>query len=184
MEQNLPSPGWYANPDGSGTTLRYWDGNNWTDAVQPLPTAPAPNAYQPGAPTAYPQGAPNVYQQDPQGIYPQGAPGAYPPGAQNTYPPGYPPNAYAAGGQALYEADKAAAASKTLGILGIIFAWLLALAGYILAFTAIYKANKGMAGTRQDLARQGRILGFVALACSIASSILGAIIIYRMGGLF
>ncbi len=37
----LPAPGWYADPASPETTLRYWDGADWTEHVHPLePQAP------------------------------------------------------------------------------------------------------------------------------------------------
>lgn len=36
---SAPTPGWYPNPDGTGSQ-RYWDGQQWTD-VQPVTPTPA-----------------------------------------------------------------------------------------------------------------------------------------------
>lgn len=50
--------GWYADPSGDATKLRYWDGTQWTDnftpAPAPQPMAPQGYAYA-GQPYAQPQ---------------------------------------------------------------------------------------------------------------------------------
>lgn len=38
----MPQPGWYADPDGTPQRLRYWDGQNWTPHVAPMPPAGGP----------------------------------------------------------------------------------------------------------------------------------------------
>jgi len=56
-----PAPNWYPNPDDS-TQLRYWDGNAWTENIQPAqgaaaaaqPEAPAPVQPQQPAPAQPP----------------------------------------------------------------------------------------------------------------------------------
>lgn len=46
----MSQPGWHPDPEGSGQ-LRWWDGQQWTSAVQPTPVAPTP----PVAPEKTPQ---------------------------------------------------------------------------------------------------------------------------------
>lgn len=71
--------GWYPDPEGDTTRLRYWDGTKWTENYTPIPTEPP--AGQPASaqnPTAQAQtvnGAPvtsNMAYQifDPEQIYP------------------------------------------------------------------------------------------------------------------
>lgn len=78
--------GWYPDPEGDTTRLRYWDGTQWTDNYTPAPTeAPAgqaPFTAAPGANQAQASGAPQAqasttfssnmtYQVfDPEQIYP------------------------------------------------------------------------------------------------------------------
>ncbi len=41
-----PSPGWHPDPEGN-QQLRYWDGQQWTSATQPMPAAQAPTPETP-----------------------------------------------------------------------------------------------------------------------------------------
>lgn len=41
MDQSTPEPGWYDDPEQPGS-LRWWDGQAWTDHRRPLPTDPPP----------------------------------------------------------------------------------------------------------------------------------------------
>jgi hypothetical protein len=47
MAEEIPSPnvpaGWYPDPTQPGSQ-RYWDGNEWTDQLAPLPQQPQPSA--------------------------------------------------------------------------------------------------------------------------------------------
>jgi len=58
VTQPPPPPGWYADPAGGGGT-RWWDGQNWTEHVQPAPAPPPPSA-PPGP--GYGSG-PSLYEQ-------------------------------------------------------------------------------------------------------------------------
>jgi uncharacterized protein (AIM24 family) len=40
--------GWYLDPGGDPQTLRYWDGSQWTDQVQPAAAPPAPTGWAGG----------------------------------------------------------------------------------------------------------------------------------------
>lgn len=69
-----PIAGWYPDPSGDTTKLRWWDGNQWTDnyadAVIPQQHPAQP---QPQPQPAQPQQAPQGYSQQPQGYaQPQG----------------------------------------------------------------------------------------------------------------
>ncbi|MET0161941.1 MAG: DUF2510 domain-containing protein, partial [Microbacteriaceae bacterium] len=48
----LPAPGWYADPASPETTLRYWDGADWTEHVHPLEPQATGGAASPEAGTA------------------------------------------------------------------------------------------------------------------------------------
>ena len=59
--------GWYPDPEGDTSRLRYWDGTQWTDNYTPIPTAaPAedPQVAQAAAYTAQPTPAAPVTSQD------------------------------------------------------------------------------------------------------------------------
>lgn len=74
-----PIAGWYPDPSGDTTKLRWWDGNQWTDnyadAVIPQqqPAQPQMPQSQSQPQQAQPQQAPQGYSQQPQGYaQPQG----------------------------------------------------------------------------------------------------------------
>ena len=87
----MPPPGWYPDP-ASQTNIRYWDGQAWTDRVQPKSIPPPP---MPGPPAVQQPAAWPAYAPGPQGSAP--APGdAYgtqppQPGASYGTPPQAPP---------------------------------------------------------------------------------------------
>jgi uncharacterized protein YxjI len=60
MTQSPPPPGWYPDPSG-GAGTRWWDGQAWTEHVQPPPAAPP----APQAPVQQPPVAPPVHQSVP-----------------------------------------------------------------------------------------------------------------------
>lgn len=49
----LPAPGWYADPASPETTLRYWDGADWTEHVHPLEPQAPDQAASPESGTAH-----------------------------------------------------------------------------------------------------------------------------------
>ncbi|MFD2091742.1 LURP-one-related/scramblase family protein [Blastococcus deserti] len=60
MTQPPPPPGWYPDPAGGGGR-RWWDGQGWTDHLQPAPSPPVSPAGPPEAP-GY-RGGPSLYEQ-------------------------------------------------------------------------------------------------------------------------
>ncbi|MBW3079304.1 DUF2510 domain-containing protein [Bifidobacterium simiiventris] len=57
-------PGWYPDPSGDQTKLRWWDGTQWTDSVMPAPQTD-PNAN----PNPFAGQQQNAYQQQYNGGY-------------------------------------------------------------------------------------------------------------------
>lgn len=56
-----PQAGWYADPSGDATKLRYWDGNQWTDQYTDAPRVEPPAAAQVVASAPQPSAVP-AYQ--------------------------------------------------------------------------------------------------------------------------
>lgn len=52
-----PVAGWYADPSGDQTRLRYWDGAQWTDQYMAAPNVAQPTAAPQQAPESQPQPA-------------------------------------------------------------------------------------------------------------------------------
>jgi hypothetical protein len=158
--------GWYADPSGDTTKLRYWDGANWTEqtsnatasggqAPQPMATPVAPVA--PVAPTnPYPQPTttPPPASPYPQPIYQQAAPGA-------------PVN----------DQSGAAVASLICGIAGILGGgFLLVIFGYVLGVVAIVMGSRGRTSSKKGLATAGIVLGIIALLVALAGSIMNVLL--------
>jgi len=67
------NPGWYPDPGGGQGLFRYWDGNAWSAAVSPNPSAPPPSQGLVGSGTPqqggqpYGQGGQPAYGQSPYG---------------------------------------------------------------------------------------------------------------------
>ncbi|RKN37985.1 phospholipid scramblase-related protein [Streptomyces hoynatensis] len=59
--QSTPAPGWYADPQGTPNTLRWWDGTQWTQHTQQGQPAPPQQPQQPQYPAA--AGQPDPRQQ-------------------------------------------------------------------------------------------------------------------------
>jgi len=47
MDETKAPPGWYPDPAGDTTKLRYWDGENWTGSLQDVQLQPAAYEGQP-----------------------------------------------------------------------------------------------------------------------------------------
>lgn len=84
-QSELPGAAWYPDPY-SVSTLRWWDGVQWTDAVHPPVGAPAPAAAPPPsqAPAALPTEQSNVQPTAPVATQPAG--GAHVAGASAAFP--------------------------------------------------------------------------------------------------
>jgi hypothetical protein len=85
VTQPLPPAGWYPNPDHT-PSLRWWDGTQWTDAVQAATPPPVPQG--PGVPpaAAVPPGQPVP----PAAAVPPGQPAQGPPPLPYAYAPAAP----------------------------------------------------------------------------------------------
>ena len=57
-----PSAGWYPDPSGDATKLRWWDGNQWTDNYTNAVTQPQPAAQPAAQPAQFQQTAQPVQQ--------------------------------------------------------------------------------------------------------------------------
>lgn len=67
-----PIAGWYPDPSGDKTKLRWWDGNQWTDNYADAVTAQQPQQAQPVQPQQPQQQAqPTQPQQQAQPVQPQ-----------------------------------------------------------------------------------------------------------------
>jgi Protein of unknown function (DUF2510) len=77
------NPGWYPDPGGGQGLFRYWDGNAWSAAVSPNPSAPPPAQGLVGGGTAQQGDRPTVQGGQPSG---QGGQPAY---GQSPYGQGY-----------------------------------------------------------------------------------------------
>ena len=108
-----PIAGWYPDPSGDTTKLRWWDGNQWTDnyadAVIPQqqPAQPQMPQSQPQPQQAQPQQAPQGYSQQPQGY---------------AQPQGYGQQAPQQPGQMYAQAQNPASTDDTLRLIAFILA--------------------------------------------------------------
>jgi len=78
VNMSLPIAGWYPDPSGDKSKIRYWDGSKWTDQVQDNPD---------GVPAGTPAGAPGAPGVPAPGAPVPGAPGAPGAPAQGGYQP-------------------------------------------------------------------------------------------------
>lgn len=107
-----PIAGWYPDPSGDTTKLRWWDGNQWTDnyadAVIPQQHPAQPQMPQSQSqPAAQPQQAPQGYSQQPQGY---------------AQPQGYGQQAPQQPGQMYAQAQNPASTDDTLRLIAFILA--------------------------------------------------------------
>ncbi len=65
-----PLAGWYPDPSGDSSKLRYWDGSQWTDSFMDNPqAAPSTQAAQPEQPYAQSSQQPYAQQATTQPVY-------------------------------------------------------------------------------------------------------------------
>jgi hypothetical protein len=154
--------GWYPDPAGDTTKVRYWNGFAWSEQLQ---DAASISASTPAVPL------------------PQASPLEPPPPSSATFPatPYAPPQTTHYYQQApTYDATQKdtsgkATASLVCGIVGIFGAALLALAGYILGIIAIVFGVSGRKSNKKSMATAGIVLGIIALIVALINSILGVI---------
>lgn len=89
-----PIAGWYADPAGDASKLRYWDGTKWTDSCMDVAAATAAPQGEPATAQSQPGPAYDAAYQQPAATPPTGIPVTPQPGAA-TQPgaPGSVPNA-------------------------------------------------------------------------------------------
>jgi hypothetical protein len=152
--------GWYADPSGDTTKLRYWNGAEWTEQTSdatasggqaPQPTvAPVTPASPYAQPTTTPPPAPaSPY---PQPIYQQTAPGA-----------------------PVSDQSGAATGALVCGIVGIPGALLSPIVGIALGIIALVLGTRSRTSSKKNLAIVGMVLGVIALIIAIINWILGIV---------
>ncbi|MDR0347405.1 MAG: DUF2510 domain-containing protein [Coriobacteriales bacterium] len=157
MADTQTPAGWYADPAGDTTKLRYWDGASWTEQTTDAKTSSGGMNSQTttspiSASTPPPAFATNPYQ--------QGVPGVAP---------------------IATDQSGSAVTSLICGIIGIIGAVLIALAGYVLGIVAIVMGMKGRTSAKGNLATVGIVLGIISLVIALINSVLGVLL--SMGNL-
>lgn len=140
--------GWYPDPSGDTSKLRYWDGTNWTNDFTDVPQGAAPQAAQP-VPQAQPA-APIPVQPQPQG------------GVQQTTSYTYPGGGQTGAGQAYTQPP----AQKTNGT--AIAALICGIVGLCIPLVAVAAIITGATGRKnpvnRGLATAGLVLGIVGVA--------------------
>ncbi|MCL2150977.1 MAG: DUF2510 domain-containing protein [Coriobacteriia bacterium] len=194
--------GWYPDPAGDSSKIRYWDGTQWTDQFQSNPDAPAPVAptygaapdqgysqgYAPSQPT-YGQEQPTYGQAPDQGYsqgqpaYGQGQPQSQ--GQQPTYQqPAYQQPTYqqqAPGYQVqpvepVKSKSGVAIASLVLAIIGTILGLLSPIIGLVFGVSALISSVNARKNAKSGIATAGMVIGIICIVISIANWILGTLI--------
>jgi len=162
--------GWYPDPSGDASKIRYWDGAQWTDQYQDNPNVVA-------APEqTYAVAEQQPYQQQGQPAYQQ--PAEQQPYQQQGYQqPAYQQPAYQVQQPPVKDNAGLAIASLVLGIIGIP-ASCFALLGYILGGLSLTFGIMSRKSSKKGIATAGIILGGITLACAVLSSIIG--VLYSM----
>ena len=169
--------GWYPDPAGATTLLRYWDGDQWTNQYtaavqQPAPFAPEPVAKpapveplgEPAEQAARPPAATSDSVAKPVGQAPRPPAPDY---VQPTAQPSYLPYAQPA------PTNGMAVASLVLGIAGLVFPiFICSLLAII--FAAVAKKHPGGRG----MATAGLVLGIIGIVLIVLLTVLfGALIV-------
>ena len=178
--------GWYQDPSGDASKLRYWDGVQWTDQlqdrfaqeapIQPTSGTVAEQPYQPSQPTygavpaqpyqpvqpTYPVVQNQPYQQMPpqyqQGNYQQPTPG------------------YGVPQQPAKPSNGKAVASLIIGIVGIPLNILMALLGHVCGITAIILALNARKAGSKGIATAALVIAIICEVLAVVNSILGVLI--------
>ena len=187
MADNQTPAGWYPDPSGDATKMRYWDGNNWTDDYQDMQAFGQPGAIAgyaattPGTETVVnlTKGATAGYAATTPGAAPGAMPGAnYPgtsqmPGTPNAY------NPYASTGQPVAPvSDKSgfAIAALVLGIVGAALGCFVPIIGVVGGILGVVFGTIGRKSSKQNLATVGLILGIVSIVLGCIFWIIWALI--------
>jgi hypothetical protein len=182
-DEQIPA-GWYPDPAGDTSKIRYWDGQTWTEqtqsAVNPeLAAGAAPDAYSysasapPPAQPAQPQAqqpmpstigsaAPNPYAEGQPAIPSQ-------PMSQPIYAPGQDTSPYVAV-EPTKDRKGFAVASLVLGIVSlpcVCLAWVSVLPGLL----AVIFGALGIKSSRRGMAIAGLIIGALGIIAGIALTI-------------
>ncbi|MDR2957174.1 MAG: DUF2510 domain-containing protein [Coriobacteriales bacterium] len=151
--------GWYPDPSGDQTKIRYWDGNQWTDQFQDNPNV---MISQEPAFTAAPE---PTYDQG-QATYPTATPD---PRAQKNYQGAYQTV------QPVPAKDNSSLAivGLVLGIVGLVGGCFIPFIGWICGIVAIIMGAMSMKSLKKGMAVAGLILGILSVIGGTISSILG-----------
>jgi hypothetical protein len=156
MADGQQPAGWYPDPAGDVTKLRYWDGSGWTEQLMDAATS---QAAAPSVPVP-------SYSPDPNQPY-----------GQQPYQPQYAPATTFPGGK---DNKNLAIAGLICGIVGLGGAWLIALIGYILGALAIVFGIKGRKSSAPKIGTASLVIGIVVILFSCINSILGIMLAASM----
>jgi hypothetical protein len=164
MPENQTPAGWYADPAGDPTKIRYWDGQNWTEQLKdagvsaaapsaPVETMPAYQDYQNTQANPYAPAQP--VQQQPTYTYQQQQPGYQPqvPGA-------------VAGGK---DQKGLAIAGLICACVGIPAGLFIPLIGLACGILGVIFGIKGRKSSKAAIGTASLIVGIVALVASCAA---------------
>jgi hypothetical protein len=157
MPDGQQPAGWYSDPAGDATKLRYWDGNNWTEQLMDAATSqaatPSANPYETTITTpTYPtdQNQPYGQQQPYQTQYVQPVPVGK-------------------------DQSGLATAAMVLGIIGLVGAWIMPLLGYVLGILAVTLGTKGRNSSKAKFGTAGVILGIITLVFACLDHIISIV---------
>lgn len=192
MAENQASAGWYPDPAGDATKLRYWDGSQWTDQVQDATATASAQTPEQAAVQSSAQAPEQTPVQNPVQSPAQVA--AQNPISGQPVQPGQPAQP-GQPGQNPYQnqpvqapimaqaKDRAgmAIASLVLGILSPL-AFLVPIISIILGILAIVFGVMSLKSSKRTLAIIGIIIGSAGILIAIILTIVGTIAILSTGG--